>query len=69
MKTDLRSRDICRMFKVTTQTLFNWRKEGMPFSGSGKMLLYDEKAVRDFLNNRDNSDTVKEIVKENYDKN
>ena len=68
MKTDLRTRDIKKMFKVSTQTLYNWRKEGMPYSGSGKMLLYDEKAVREWLNNRDSSDKVTEVIKSNYPK-
>ena len=66
MKTDLRSRDLCKMFGVTTQTLYNWRKEGMPFSGSGWMLLYDEQKVRAWLNNRDSAAKVKAVVKANY---
>lgn len=68
MKTYLRSRDLCKMFKVTTQTLHNWRKEGMPYSGSGWMLFYDETEVRAWLDNRDSARKVREIVKSNYPK-
>ena len=65
-KKYLNTRELCELFPISKQTAYNWRKEGMPFSGSGKMLLYDEKAVREWLNNRDSADKVKEVVKSNY---
>ncbi len=68
MKKDLRSRDMIKMFDITSQTLYNWRKEGMPYSGSGKLLLYDEAEVRKWLNNRNSAEKVKvkEIIKNVY---
>ena len=65
MQKDMRSRDVIKMFSISKQTLLNWRKAGLPYSGSGQMLLYDEKTVRDWLNNR--SDKVKEVLESNYD--
>ncbi|NHZ84871.1 MAG: hypothetical protein GWP19_03210 [Planctomycetia bacterium] len=67
MLKDMRSRDVIKMFDISKQTLFNWRKAGLPFSGSGQMLLYDEKEVRHWLDHRDNADKVKEVIESNYD--
>ncbi len=66
MKKDMRSRDVIKMFGISKATLYNWRKAGLPFTGSGQMFLYDEKEVRYWLNHRD-SDKVKEVIKENYE--
>lgn len=66
MQKDMRSRDIIKMFGISKQTLFNWRKAGMPFSGSGQMLLYDEAEIRYWLDHRNNADKVKEIIESNY---
>ena len=67
MRKDLRSRDIIRMFKISKQCLFNWRKAGMPYYGSGQTLLYDEEKVRYWLDHRNSADKIREILKSNYD--
>ena len=67
MQKDMRSRDVIKMFGISKATLYNWRKSGLPFSGSGQMFLYDEEKVRYWLDHRDNSDKVKEVIKENYE--
>jgi hypothetical protein len=54
------------MFGITKQTLFNWRKDGLPYSGSGQVFLYDEAEVRYWLDHRDNADKVKEVIESNY---
>ncbi|NHZ87198.1 MAG: helix-turn-helix domain-containing protein [Planctomycetia bacterium] len=66
MQKDLRSRDVIKMFGISKQTLYNWRKAGLPFSGSGQTLLYDEAKIRYWLDNRDNSEKVEEVIKSNY---
>ena len=66
MQKDLRSKDILKMFSISKQTLFNWRKAGLPHYGSGQVLLYDEEKVRYWLEHRDNAEKVKEIIKSNY---
>ncbi len=66
MQKDLRSRDIIKMFSITKQTLLNWRKAGLPYSGSGQTFLYDEETVRYWLDHRDNADKVEEVIKSNY---
>ncbi len=64
----LRSRDIMKMFSVTPGTLYNWRREGMPYSGSGKMLFYEETKVTAWLNNRDSIEKIEELIKSIYPK-
>lgn len=66
MQKDLRSRDIIKMFNISKQTLFNWRKAGLPYTGSGQVFLYDEEKVRYWLNHRDSADKVKEVLESNY---
>ena len=66
MQKDLRSRDIIKMFSISKGTLFNWRKAGLPYYGSGQTLLYDEEKVRYWLDHRDNADKVKEVLESNY---
>ncbi len=66
MQKDLRSRDIIKMFRISKGTLFNWRKAGLPYYGSGQVLLYDEEKVRYWLEHRDNAEKVQEIIKSNY---
>jgi len=66
MQKDMRSRAVIKMFGISKQTLYNWRKAGLPFSGSGQMFLYDEAKVRYWLDHRDN-DKAKEVIESNYE--
>ncbi len=66
MQKDMRSRDVIKMFSISKQTLFNWRKAGLPHTGSGQVRLYDEEKVRYWIDHRDNAEKVKEVIESNY---
>ena len=61
----MRSRDVIKMFSISKATLYNWRKAGLPHTGSGQVRLYDEEKVRHWLDHRDN-DKAKEVIEANY---
>lgn len=70
----LKTRDICDIFNVSINTVYLWRKEGMPFFGKGMAIFYEEDKVVKWLGNRDNADKVetvreiKEVVESVYPK-
>lgn len=52
MKNYITVQELSEMLKVTTQTVFNWRKEGMPCEKFGKIIRFEEDKVLDWLRNR-----------------
>ncbi len=72
----LKTRDVCKKFDVSIQAVYGWRKLGMPYIGSGKLLFYVEEDVMEWLNNRDcspkvrekisSAEQVKEVIEKNY---
>ena len=68
----LRSRDMCKMFGITLGTLYNWRKQGMPFIGAeglGLSIFYEEDKVLEWISQRkiNKKKEVKETVKALYE--
>ena len=71
----LRSRDMRKMFGISVGTLYNWRKQGMPYVGAdgpGLSMFYDEDKVLEWLSNREvtkiekEKEEVKEVVEDLY---
>ncbi len=70
-KKYLSTKELCVIFPITKQTIYHWRKEGMPFygrEGAGNPKFYIEEEVLAWLDHRDNADKVEEIVESNYPK-
>lgn len=68
-KKYLSTKELCVVFPITKQTVYHWRKEGMPYYGSegpGNLKFYIEEEVIAWLKSRDNTDKVEEVVKANY---
>ena len=68
----LRSRDMCKMFGITLGTLWNWRKQGMPFvgaNGPGLSIFYEEDKVLEWLSQRkiNKKEETKKVVKSLYE--
>ena len=78
MQKYLKTRDVCKMFNVTHQSVYEWRQAGMPHIGTGKLIFYIEEEIVEWIRNRrtpkvkakeiDRSKEVKEIIESNYPK-
>lgn len=44
--------ELAAWLKVTHAAIWKWRKDGMPYIGSGKTMRYRREEVLDWLNNR-----------------
>lgn len=61
--------ELCVLFPISKQTVYNWRKEGMPFYGTegmGNPKFYIESEVIAWLATRDNTAKVEEVIQSNY---
>lgn len=57
----LTTSELAHHLKVTTQTLYNWRKEGMPKTKVGSQYRYDLDEVIEWLKNKNgDNDNAKE---------
>lgn len=68
-KKYLSTKQLLELFPITKQTVYNWRKEGMPFygtEGSGNPKFYIEEEVIAWLASRDNTAKVKEVIESAY---
>ena len=41
----LRDKEVCRRLKVSSITLYRWRKQGMPHIKAGKQIRYDINSI------------------------
>lgn len=49
----LTTEELMEHFSVTRQTIYNWRKEGMPYKKYVKLVRFDLREVIDWLEKRD----------------
>ena len=52
MKDLLTSAELAEYFKVTEQTIYKWRKEGVPLIKIGREYRYELDKVMEWLKNR-----------------
>ena len=52
MKELMTSQELADYFKVTMQTIYNWRKEGVPSIKIGREYRYELDKVMEWLKNR-----------------
>ncbi|WP_109431824.1 helix-turn-helix domain-containing protein [Sulfoacidibacillus thermotolerans] len=45
--------ELCDWLRITRTTVWKWRKEGMPYHGSGKALRYKRYEVEEWLKKRE----------------
>ena len=45
----LTTNELAELMKVTTQSIYNWRKQGMPFYKIGKSVRFDLEEIREWL--------------------
>ena len=68
-KKYLSTAELCVVFPITKQTVYHWRKEGMPFygrEGAGNPKFYIESEVVEWLAKRDSIEKVEEVIKSVY---
>lgn len=56
MKELLTSAELAKYFKVTEQTIYNWRKEGIPSIKIGREYRYELGKVMEWLRKRGDKD-------------
>jgi len=49
----LTTAELCEWLKVGRTAVWKWRKNGMPFMGSGKTIRYEKEKVLKWLNERE----------------
>ncbi|MDT8718240.1 helix-turn-helix domain-containing protein [Clostridium sp. 19966] len=45
----IKTTELCEWLQITPSTALRWRNEGMPFIGKGKVLRYNKKDVKEWL--------------------
>lgn len=45
--------ELCDWLRITRTTVWKWRKEGMPYFGSGKTFRYKRSEVEEWLKKRE----------------
>ena len=50
----LTTKDLCKMFSVTRQTINRWAKEGMPYIKKGHTIRFKESEVIEWFENKNN---------------
>ncbi len=55
----LTTAELCAWLKVTRDTTWKWRKEGMPFIGGGRFIRFRKDDVLQWLNERRDTDEEK----------
>jgi excisionase family DNA binding protein len=49
MKAYLTTKDVCEILKVSRETLYNWRKDGLPFTRVMTTIRYNLDEVRRWI--------------------
>lgn len=45
-------KELCNRLKVTRQTIYEWRKQGLPYYKFGKLVRFDYDEVKKWLESR-----------------
>ncbi|MHB1420392.1 MAG: helix-turn-helix domain-containing protein [Bacillota bacterium] len=49
MEELLTQTELCKWLKITPMTAYRWRKEGMPYTGTGKKIRYEKEKIFKWL--------------------
>lgn len=48
----LTTKDLCERLKITRQSVYDWRKQGMPYKKFGKLVRFEYDEVKAWLEKR-----------------